>query len=103
MQNEILGMEYNLTQKELDEIIARCNSSSLGVWKSYIEGRDHISGSNFIMVGEGESRGEDIELLGATAQDQDFIANAKQDIPKLIKEILRLQKLIGTDSGISTT
>jgi hypothetical protein len=31
-------------------------------------------------------------LLGATFEDYDFIANAKQDIPKLIAEIRELKK-----------
>src|SRR5882757_7084383 len=53
-----------------------------GPWKSYIEGRDHTSDSNFIMTG-----GEDIELLGATEADQVFIAHARQDIPQLLAEI----------------
>lgn len=34
---------------------------------------------------------EDIELLGATIADQDFIAHARQDIPKLLQEIKFLQ------------
>ncbi len=54
---------------------------------SYVEGRDHDSGSNFIMTSE-----NDIELSGATIADQDFIAHARQDIPKLLNEIRRLKK-----------
>ena len=46
------------------------------------EGRDHESGSSFIMTNE-----DDIELNGATVVDQDFIDHAKQDIPKLVSEI----------------
>ena len=65
-----------------------------GPWISYIEGRDHESGSSFIMTGDNNNRGNDIELLGATNDDQDFIANARQDIPILIEEILRLKKMI---------
>ncbi|WP_275903561.1 hypothetical protein [Acinetobacter beijerinckii] len=43
-----------------------------GPWISYVERRDHESGSSFIMTGA-----EDIELTGATIADQDFIASAK--------------------------
>lgn len=71
-----------MTDEELEEILDRCNATSKGIWKSYIEGRDHESGSDFIMVGSGENRGIDIELHGAT----------KQDIPKLIREINRLKE-----------
>lgn len=69
----------NITKQELQEIIRRCNAASPGPWKSYIEGRDHTSGSSFIQTGA-----EDIELSGASIFDQDFIAAARQDIPKLV-------------------
>jgi hypothetical protein len=36
-----------------------------------------------------EKRGEDLEIIGATTADLDFIANARQDIPALVKEIER--------------
>jgi hypothetical protein len=81
-----------LTEDELVEIEKRLGDSKNGPWKSYIEGIDHTSGSNFIMTGEGNTRGEDIEMLGATIADYYFISNAKQDIPKLIAEIRRLKK-----------
>ena len=83
-----------MTDKELDEIRARCEAASPEPWQSSIEGRDHTSGSNFIMVGEGDHRREDIELTGASAADQDFIAHARQDIPKLLNEIKRLKALL---------
>ena len=81
-----------ISDEELAQIELRCHEAQIGPWKAYIEGKDHESGSNFIMTGKGQERGEDIELLGATIADYDFIANAKQDIPKLLKEIRRLRK-----------
>ena len=60
-----------------------------------MEGRDHECGSHFIMVGEGEARQDDIEMTGATVADQDFIAHAKQDAPRLIAEVRRLRHLVG--------
>lgn len=83
-----------LTDKEIAEIKKRCSAASSGPWISYVEGRDHTSGSSFIMTGEGENRGEDIELTGATTADQDFIAHARQDIPALLNEIERLRNLL---------
>jgi hypothetical protein len=80
-----------LSEKEILDMEARIRASSPGPWKSMIEGRDHTSGSSFIMVGDPSSRGNDIELMGATTADQDFIASAKQDMPKLINEIRRLR------------
>ncbi|RKZ53977.1 MAG: hypothetical protein DRR16_12745 [Candidatus Parabeggiatoa sp. nov. 3] len=83
-----------ITPTQLKQIKYRCEIATPGPWISYIEGRDHTSGSSFIMTGEGESRGEDIELSGATASDQDFIAHARQDIPRLLKEIEHLYGII---------
>jgi len=37
---------------------------------------------------------EDIYLTGATVADQDFIAHARKDIPKLVAEVERLRKLL---------
>lgn len=82
-----------ITDKELEEIRLRYEAATAGPWKSFVEGRDHTSGSNFIMVGEGLSRGSDIELAGATIADQDFIAHARQDIPRLLEELARLKKI----------
>jgi hypothetical protein len=48
-----------------------------------------MSGSDFIMTGA-----EDIYLTGATTADHDFIAHARQDVPRLISEIDRLRKLL---------
>lgn len=81
----------SMTDQELSEIRLRCNVATCGPWVSYVEGRDHTSGTDFIMTGEGDSRGEDIELTGATTADQDFIAHARQDIPRLLDEIQRLK------------
>lgn len=76
-----------MTELELKEIEERCDKTTKGPWKSYIEGRDHTSGESFIMTG-GEPIYIDNPLFD---NNQDFIANAKQDIPKLIAEIRRLQ------------
>jgi hypothetical protein len=78
-----------MTEQEIQEIESRCNAASPGPWSSYVEGRDHESGSNLIMT-NGKS-GFDIELTGATVADQDFIAHARQDIPNLLAEIRRLK------------
>jgi hypothetical protein len=81
-----------LDDAELEAIRRRCNAATPGPWKSMIEGRDHTSGNSFIITGGGNGRGSDIELSGATDADQDFIANARQDIPRLLEEIIRLKK-----------
>jgi len=88
------AQEPILSQEEIETIKTRCEKATPGPWKSYIEGREEMSGSDFIMTG-----GEDIYLTGATADDQDFIAHARQDIPRLIEEIERLKKLVESDIG----
>jgi len=88
MSKESTGM----TDLELKEIQLRCDAATRAPWVSYVEGRDHTSGSDFIMTGQGEHRGEDIELAGATTADQDFIAHARQDVPRLLAEIQRLKE-----------
>ena len=75
-----------LTDDDLTAIKARVEAATPGPWTSFIEGRDHTSGSSFI-----RTRGEDIELTGATAADQDFIAHARQDVPRLMAEVDRLR------------
>jgi hypothetical protein len=79
-----------LSKETLERILDLCSKTTPGPWTSYVEGRDHESGSNFIMT-----KGDDIELVGATIVDQDFIACAKQNIPLLIDEIFRLRQLLG--------
>jgi hypothetical protein len=56
-----------------------------------VEGRDGKRGfDSFIRTGA-----EDIYLTGATTADQDFIANAKQDIPLLLAEVRFLREKFG--------
>lgn len=83
-----------VSDEELEAIRKRSEMASKGPWKSFVEGRDHFSGSSFIMTGPEGSRGSDIDLSGATVADQDFIAGARQDIPRLLAEIDRLRAVL---------
>ncbi|MGD0431156.1 MAG: hypothetical protein ABSA58_08695 [Acetobacteraceae bacterium] len=76
-----------MSDEELDLIEARIREATAGPWASFVEGRDHTSGSSFI-----RTPGSDIELSGATASDQDFIAHAREDVPKLLREVRRLRR-----------
>ncbi|SCY30894.1 hypothetical protein SAMN02910370_02073 [Lachnospiraceae bacterium XPB1003] len=78
-----------LSDNELEEIRKRIENASHGPWNAFVEGRDFESGSSFIQTGSG-----DIELIGATEADYDFIANARQDISRLLDEIVRLRKSV---------
>jgi hypothetical protein len=105
IKNETIAETFSWTIIDA-EIIAmkqRYEATSIAPWVSFIEGRDCESGSSFIMTGiaKGDNiwhktRGEDIYLSGATNDDQDFIAHARQDIPMLIAEIERLKALLKT-------
>jgi hypothetical protein len=86
--------EQAMSNAELAHIQDRCDRASPGPWVSMIEGRDHTCGSSFIMTGPPGRRSEDIEMSGATAADRDFIAHARQDVPRLLDEVRRLRALL---------
>ena len=77
-----------MNDNEIKMIKERCDKATPGPWKSFVEGRDHTSGWNFI-----RTAGDDIELI-ASVEDQDFIASCRQDIPLLIDELVRLKKIL---------
>jgi len=90
-----------MTDQELKEIEDRCNAATKGPWISYIEGRNHKSGGNFIMTGIkdrediwSKTRGVDFYFTGTSNVDHDFIAHARQDVPTLLVEVRRLQQEI---------
>lgn len=85
-------MRTSLSELELQE--TRAAAAQPGPWKFWVEGRDFDGGSNFIQTGSGAERGEDIEMSGATVADQDFMAAARQDIPRLLAEVRRLRALL---------
>jgi hypothetical protein len=96
-----------MTDQEIVAISNRLDLATKGPWKFFLEGRDHQSGDSFIMTGisEGEDiwsqhRGTDIYLTGATVADCEFIANARQDIPKLLGEIMELKKKLDNSSQV---
>jgi len=83
-----------LSQADLNEIRLRCDAATAGPWESFVEGRDHLGGCNFIRTGGLDDKSPDIELTGATVADQDFIAHARQDIPRLLNEISALREIL---------
>lgn len=80
--------EDRLTDSDLLRIERSCDAATRGPWKAYIEGRDHDSGSSFIQTSAG-----DIELGGVATADYDFIASARQDMPRLLEEVRALRKI----------
>jgi len=79
-------MRDEISEEEIKEIKTRLEKTTPGPWTSISESRGETVGTDFIMTA-----GEDIYLMGATLVDQDFIAHARQDVPRLIAEIERLK------------
>jgi hypothetical protein len=81
-----------MSDAELAEIEARASAATTGLWRSWIEGRDHFGGDSVITTG-----GDDIYLYPPgrimSPFDQDFIAAARQDVPRLVAEIRRLRRI----------
>jgi len=76
----------DLSVEELRQILERCRAATPGPWKSWLEGREKISGSSFI-----QTAAEDIYLTGATEADQEFIAHARQDVERLVAVVAQLK------------
>jgi hypothetical protein len=90
--------EIELMDSDLELIERRCNAATKEPWESFVEGRDHLGGSNFIRTGGLDDDSPDIELIGATVDDQDFIAHARQDVPRLLEEVRRLKRSLKMQS-----
>jgi hypothetical protein len=82
-----------LSDKELDRIEQLSKAATPGPWISYVVGRDAYAGWNRIELGLCNELGSftSIELLGGRPADQDFIASARQDVPRLLREIRALR------------
>lgn len=100
-------MDSSLTEQELDAIESRCSLATPAPWTSYWEGRDGESFASFIMQHlDGQQR--DLYLTfdyspksqARDLADQDFIAHAREDLPRVLAEVRRLKNLIaGHDLG----
>ena len=75
-----------IPENELSAMRNRTEHATPGPWKAFVEGRDMDCGSSFIRTQNG-----DIELIGATEADYDFIAHARQDMLRLLDEIEALR------------
>jgi hypothetical protein len=89
--------EDEITDDELAAMTTRIEATTPGPWESMFEGRDHTSGDSFIMTAT-----QDIYISaedyagggGHFCADQDFIAHARQDMPRFIAEVKRLRALL---------
>jgi hypothetical protein len=92
-------MSDDLSEDILRELERLSDAADPPPWRAMIEGRDHTSGDDFIMVGEIPDRREDISVLRdyakpARAEELDVIAAARNALPLLIEEIRRLRGAI---------
>jgi hypothetical protein len=92
--------EGGLPDEELDAAERRAHAATPGPWESSVEGRDHLSGDCVILTG-----GPDLYISydewpedqrpaneQRRANDMDFIAGARQDVPRLVAEVRPLKK-----------
>jgi hypothetical protein len=86
-----------LDDAELQTIESRVRAATEGPWWSWVEGRDGTSGDTFIGRGPKGARRTDLYLStdepghSITPEDHDFIAHARQDVPRLVAEVRRLR------------
>ena len=84
-----------VSNDELEMLRRLSLEGSLAPWRSFVEGSDHLSRDDFIMVGERAARGADMYVsrdgVPAEAQDLDLIAAARTFLPRLLDEIERLR------------
>lgn len=87
---------------ELDAMEQRCGAATPGPWWAWFEGRDGFGGDSFIGQGSDEPGTVPArrDLYLSTYKDEppvpvadyDFIAHARQDVPRLIAEVRRLRR-----------
>jgi hypothetical protein len=84
---------HELSDRELEQIERLVKAATAGPWISYVLGRDSEAESTCIELGTCNELGTCycIELTGGTTADQDFIAGARQHVPRLLREVRSLR------------
>jgi hypothetical protein len=87
-----LRSERPISDAELRAIERRCAQASPGPWKAFLESEGGLGGGNVIWVSEANDE-PDLYLWvssgPASDADFDFVAAARQDLPRLLKEAQR--------------
>jgi hypothetical protein len=85
----LMQTHKELTEADLDRIERLVECATAGPWYSYRVGRDADAVSNCIELGACNELGcfRCMEVPGCSAADQDFIASARQDLPRLLFEV----------------
>jgi len=85
----------------------RADEATAAPWEAWVEGRDGTSGESFIRTGGMDDSSPDMYVTLsywegpaslAGANDLDFIAAARQDVPRLVAEVRRLRALLDAHS-----
>jgi hypothetical protein len=91
-----------ISDDELQAMQDRADAASKAPWQSFVEGRDMGCGSTFIRIGGVDDCEEDMYVsrddTRTSDADLDFIAAARQDVPRLIAEVKRLRGELGRGS-----
>jgi hypothetical protein len=84
-------MEGNerLTDKELAEIRKRAEAATIGDWDYDVVDFGITNGNFMVAMAEIDSEGN--PYIHAKNADLEFIAHAREDVPKLLAEVARLQ------------
>jgi hypothetical protein len=90
-----------ISDEELDQIEARAEASLPAPWQAFVEGRDHWGGADFIRTGGLDDAAPDMYVTlsywdndpekPAGSDVLDFVAAARQDVPRLVAEVRRLR------------
>ena len=96
-------MDHGISEAELEEMEARALAATGAPWEAFVEDRDHSSGDDFIRTGGLDDASPDMYVslafgdrpgtVPAPPADLDFIAAARQDVPRLVIEVRRLRQL----------
>src|SRR5512133_2178064 len=81
-----------LRDDELDEMERRCAAASAAPWSAFAG--PGIGGPDFIRISDDDNEPDMYVTRDgnpAAVEDLDFIAHARQDIPRLIAEVRRLR------------
>ena len=94
-------MSEPLTDEELDRIANLANAATAGPWEAFVTGRNQPTGDDFIRCGLDDTEPDmSVSLwygtrrLPAPVSDLDFIASARQDVPRLVEEVRRLREQV---------
>ncbi len=86
-------MNEPLKDYDLEQMRKRCEAATIGPWEAPIEGVDFNGGETVIIRGPNRE-GDDLNIIGGTVADYKFVAHAREDIPLLLDEIIRLRKIV---------